>query len=201
MGMFDDIKRLSELAGQAPQMREAMAALNANDEDAITGASVEGSGKVVGYPTPAPEAGLARMHIQLEVTVPGRAAYQVDHVFNAARMREALMPGVSVPVKVDAADPNRLAIEWEKVAPAGMPNFDRAMKTAGFPGSYTAAPPVPPTAPGVPPAPVAAPPAAAAPGGDWLERLTKLGKLRDEGILTEAEFAAQKTKILASRPS
>jgi hypothetical protein len=33
---------------------------------------------------------------------------------------------------------------------------------------------------------------------DPVERLKELAKLRDEGILTEEEFAAQKAKILAT---
>jgi Short C-terminal domain len=40
-----------------------------------------------------------------------------------------------------------------------------------------------------------APPAADQP--DMLEQLQKLGELRAAGVLTEAEFAAQKAKILA----
>ena len=40
------------------------------------------------------------------------------------------------------------------------------------------------------PAPVAAP--------DPIEQLTKLAALKDQGILTDAEFQAQKAKILAS---
>jgi Short C-terminal domain len=43
------------------------------------------------------------------------------------------------------------------------------------------------------PAPTPAP----APAPDPLEQLTKLGQLRDSGVLTEAEFEAQKAKILA----
>ena len=42
--------------------------------------------------------------------------------------------------------------------------------------------------------------AAAAPaddGPDMLDQLQKLGELRAAGVLTEAEFAAQKAKILA----
>jgi hypothetical protein len=45
-----------------------------------------------------------------------------------------------------------------------------------------------------PPAPAAPP--AAAPQVDMVEQLKKLGELRDAGILTEEEFAAQKAKIL-----
>ncbi len=44
-------------------------------------------------------------------------------------------------------------------------------------------------------APPPPPPAAEAP--DMLDQLQKLGELRAAGVLTEAEFAAQKAKILA----
>jgi hypothetical protein len=47
-----------------------------------------------------------------------------------------------------------------------------------------------------PPAPVAAAPAATG-SDDLIETLQKLGALRDQGILTEAEFEAQKAKALA----
>jgi Short C-terminal domain len=46
-----------------------------------------------------------------------------------------------------------------------------------------------------------APPPQAAPapaGGDTVEQLKELGELRDSGVLTEEEFAAQKAKLLAS---
>jgi hypothetical protein len=52
-----------------------------------------------------------------------------------------------------------------------------------------------PMAPPVPAAPVP-PPAPAAPQLDMVEQLKKLGELRDAGILTEEEFAAQKAKVL-----
>ena len=44
------------------------------------------------------------------------------------------------------------------------------------------------------------PPQAAAPSSaaDPIEQLKELGELRDKGVLTEEEFAAQKAKILAS---
>ena len=46
-------------------------------------------------------------------------------------------------------------------------------------------------APAPPPAPVTAS------GGGMLEQLRQLGELRDNGVLTEAEFEAQKARILA----
>jgi hypothetical protein len=45
----------------------------------------------------------------------------------------------------------------------------------------------------------APPPAAAAPsaGPSMIDQLKELGELKDQGILTEDEFAAQKAKLLA----
>jgi hypothetical protein len=42
------------------------------------------------------------------------------------------------------------------------------------------------------------PPAPAAGTGDMIEQLKQLGELKDAGVLTEAEFAVQKSKILGS---
>jgi len=41
-------------------------------------------------------------------------------------------------------------------------------------------------------------PAPAAPAPDPIEQLQKLAELKDQGILTDAEFDAQKAKILAA---
>jgi hypothetical protein len=49
---------------------------------------------------------------------------------------------------------------------------------------YQAAPPPPP------------PPAAVDDGADMIAQLEKLGELRDKGILTDEEFAAQKARLL-----
>jgi len=40
-------------------------------------------------------------------------------------------------------------------------------------------------------------PVAAAPAPDMIEQLKELAQLKDQGILTEAEFDAQKAKLLA----
>jgi Short C-terminal domain len=49
-----------------------------------------------------------------------------------------------------------------------------------------------------PPAPAPAAPAAPVePDDDMFAQLEKLGDLRDKGILTDEEFAAQKAKLLA----
>jgi hypothetical protein len=40
-------------------------------------------------------------------------------------------------------------------------------------------------------------PAPAAPGGDRVEQLKDLAALREQGVLTEEEFAAEKARILS----
>ena len=47
-------------------------------------------------------------------------------------------------------------------------------------------------------APVEAAPAAAAPAKDPMEQLKELAALHEQGVLTDAEFEIQKTKILQS---
>lgn len=49
-----------------------------------------------------------------------------------------------------------------------------------------------------PPPQYAPPPAPAAPAPDPIEQLQRLADLKNQGILTEEEFAAQKAKILAA---
>ena len=44
----------------------------------------------------------------------------------------------------------------------------------------------------------APPPAAAPAAADPVQQLKELGELRDKGVLTEEEFAAQKAKVLGS---
>ena len=46
------------------------------------------------------------------------------------------------------------------------------------------------------PPPAAPPPAAAAPAEDRVTKLKELASLKDQGILTDAEFAAEKARIL-----
>jgi hypothetical protein len=80
-------------------------------------------------------------------------------------------------------DPDRLAAQ-QGGAPAGAP-----------------APPAAEPPPGAAAAPGAAPPDAAAPAqgddmDDRLEQLERLARLRDQGVLTQAEFEAQKQQIL-----
>lgn len=62
-------------------------------------------------------------------------------------------------------------------------------------GTAAAAAAAPPTAP-PPEAPPAAPPAAAAADEGVAGEIKKLGALRDQGLITEEEFAAKKKQLL-----
>jgi hypothetical protein len=53
-------------------------------------------------------------------------------------------------------------------------------------------------APAYPPQEYAAPPPAAPAGEDRVEKLKELAALKDQGVLTEQEFAAEKARILGS---
>lgn len=67
-----------------------------------------------------------------------------------------------------------------------------AAQDAASAGAHGAAPLAAAPAPALP---VHAPPAPQ--GGDLIEQLERLGQLRAAGVLTDAEFEAQKARILA----
>jgi Short C-terminal domain len=69
-------------------------------------------------------------------------------------------------------------------------NVARRQAARHAPAEPAPAPP-PPAAPAPPPA--AAP---AAPAADPMEQLTKLAALKQQGLLTDEEFATQKAKLL-----
>ncbi len=66
-----------------------------------------------------------------------------------------------------------------------------AAQDAAAASAATAAPVTPATSPAAPSTPAVG-------GPSVLDQLTQLGQLRDAGVLTEAEFEAQKQRILAS---
>ena len=58
--------------------------------------------------------------------------------------------------------------------------------------------PPPPQYAAPPPPQYAQPAPAPAPAADPIEQLTKLAALKEQGILTDAEFVAQKARILSA---
>ena len=77
--------------------------------------------------------------------------------------------------------------KWEQQENAAAYEQQQAAAAAAPPPQYAAPPPQ-----YAAPAPAAAPSSA-----DTIEQLTKLGELKAAGILTDAEFEAQKAKIIA----
>jgi putative oligomerization/nucleic acid binding protein len=77
-------------------------------------------------------------------------------------------------------------------------NVARRQAARHAPAEPAPAPP-PPAAPAPPPPAASAPPppaAPAAPAADPMEQLTKLAALKQQGLLTDEEFATQKAKLL-----
>lgn len=66
-------------------------------------------------------------------------------------------------------------------------NVARRQNARAMQANESAPPPPPPPAPADAPAPT---------GQELIDQLTQLGALRDQGILTEEEFAAQKARLL-----
>jgi hypothetical protein len=72
--------------------------------------------------------------------------------------------------------------------------YEQQQQYAPPPQSYTP-PPAPP--PPAPPPPAPAPAAAAAPAGDDVSaQLQRLSDLKNQGVLTDEEFAAAKARLL-----
>jgi len=98
--------------------------------------------------------------------------------------------GLKAAVAVKVAHMVHDRIEGRKQAQWAATGHPGAMPDPGGPPGGMAAPA------GAPEATTAA--AASPPGGDVLDQLAKLGELKAAGVLTEAEFQAQKTRILSS---
>ena len=116
------------------------------------------------------------LYLDLEVHVDGLAPYQIANQY-LVPASAPLGPGVVVPVRVDPNDQTKIAIEWAKVAEGPTPG---EVRPAG--GVASAAGPA---------VPIAA-------AGDPIAALERLAKLRDAGVLTEAEFAQAKAAILGT---
>ena len=75
----------------------------------------------------------------------------------------------------------------------------------GAPGPAPPAPPVPPPVQPARPAPppvtaAGPPPAAAADETSWIAQLQRLAQLRDQGVLSDAQYQAAKQRVLGQKP-
>jgi zinc-ribbon family/Short C-terminal domain len=70
------------------------------------------------------------------------------------------------------------------------------------PPAQQAPPPVPPPPPAPPPVTAAGPPPAAADDEtSWISQLQRLAQLRDQGVLSGAEYEAAKRRVLEQKPT
>jgi len=123
---------------------------------------------------------MGKWELLLSVAVPGRPRF--GYRFTDKVPRKALvLPGIDIPVELDG---DRVRIPWDQIG--SMDKFVTSLASAAK--AARAASPI---------ASAAQPPSAEVPSeSDPLDDLERLGKLRDAGILTEAEFAAEKARVL-----
>jgi hypothetical protein len=170
--------------------------LNIDIKDGLRGSAVVQSSSM-----PVPQAQAYNANMWLDVHVEGRAPYRVRHECMVKAGKHP-WPGTTLPVVVDRENPERIDVQWQDIQ-----TVDERMAEA--PG---------PAAPGAPGGgqpqvidlrgteaaeQIRAALAGAGPAGsgnvveDRIASLERISKLRDSGVLSEAEFEAEKARILA----
>jgi hypothetical protein len=166
--MSKQYKRPSMLEGLA-QAKDAMAGIQ--ESQRVTATGVAGSARVLGVAdTGATLNDHPVCEVSLEVTVPGQGPYTTAIKQAIPRLQvPMLQPGATLAVKVDPADRDIVVLDWQGQAEQAMALSGQAMQSAGT-GAGAAQDPV--------------------------ARLERLQALKDKGLLSEAEFDAQKQRIL-----
>ena len=164
--MSKQYKRPSMLEGLA-QAKDAMAGIQ--ETQRVTATGVPGTARVLAVTdTGATLNDHPVCEVQLEVTVPGQAPYATTIKQAIPRMQAPMLqPGTSLAVKVDPADRDVVVLDWQSQGEQAMALAGQATGGGG-----------------------------AGAAQDPVARLERLQALKDKGLLTEAEFAAQKQRIL-----
>lgn len=167
--------------------------------------------------------GSARCRLNLVIERPGAQSYPVE-ISPIVAMKRWPFPGQRLPVEVSASDPMKVRVRWDEV-PTGSERAraqadDLAARMNQGPASQGAPPgafPGMPVVPGQTNVTVDGQPVSGADAEAWqamiaqamggapaagadprLTALQQLAALRDSGVLTEAEFEAQKARILGA---
>lgn len=168
--------------------------LNVDIKDGLPGSAVVQSSSV-----PTEAARSYNVSMWLDVYVEGREPYRVKHECMVKAGKHP-WPGTTLPVVVDREKPDRIDIQWEQLQ-----TVDERM-TEGGPAPTAAGQPQVYDLRGTGLADQirgALEAAGAAPEGrsnmveDRIAQLERLSKLRESGVLSEAEFEAEKARILA----
>ena len=189
MGLFKgmkDVKGLTDHHGGMPSIRGAFKDLGSISDDRgereILKSGTAARAVAKGFTEPVLGDRFA-LQIPLEIHPPGGAPYTVNYVFSSARMKAPMTVGMEVPVKIDPADPQRVAVQWDAqqagIAAAG---GDMAAVMAGMSANYA----------------TSADDAvrAAASKEDPQARLSKLETMHQAGLITDEELAAKRDAIL-----
>jgi hypothetical protein len=178
-GMRGQMAQMGDMISQSKDML-ADVTDQSGDRARILAEGRKGEGVIVGMGTPERGAQWFNLNIDLEVHVSGKDPYRVNNMYMVPATAQ-LGQGVTLPIAVDQNDDAKVAIDWDK-AP-GAPAEGQVRPAGGM------TPPVQQVA---------------HPAGSWanvtdqdsVAKLEKLAQLKESGALTEAEFEAQKAKIL-----
>lgn len=169
------MSQMGDMIGQAKEQLEDLTE-QSGDQQRVLAEGIPGEAIIMAMGTPARGAQQFNLDLDLEVHVSGRDPYRVANQYMVPASAP-LGQGARLPVKVDPNDPAKVAIDCASVGHG--PAHGEVRPVAGAP-----APPAPePSAGG---------------GDDALAQLERLAKLRDSGVLTDAEFDQQKARILGS---
>jgi len=176
-GLGGQMAQMGDMLGQAT---EQLAELTdqSSDQSRLLTEGIAAQGVIIGMGTPARGATTYNLDIDLEVHVSGRAPYRVANQYLVPDAVQ-IGPGVTLPIRVDASDQSKIAIDWNQAA---RPPKRGEVRPAGAGAAPAAA--------------AAAAPAASGGGGDTVAELERLAKLRDSGALSDAEFEQQKARVL-----
>jgi hypothetical protein len=173
-GLGGSMAQMGDMIGQA---NEQLKELNdqSGEQSGLLATGIAAEGVIIGHGTPARGASWFNLDIDMEIHVPGRKPYRVNNQYMVPATA-TLGPGVKLPVKVDANDQAKIAIDWQSADTAPARGEVRPA------GDAAASAPAPSGGGGA--------------GGDSVAELERLVKLRDSGALTDAEFEQQKARIL-----
>jgi hypothetical protein len=175
-GLGGTMAQMGDMLGQA---NEQMKELNdqSGEQSGLLATGIKAEGVIVAHGTPARGASWFNLDIDMEIHVPGREPYRVNNQYMVPATA-TLGPGVKLPVKVDANDQAKIAIDWQNADTA--PARGEVRPADGATASASAP----------------APSSGASGGTDSVAELERLVKLRDSGALTDSEFEQQKARIL-----
>ena len=166
-GMGGMVSQMGDMLGQMNEQLQDLAEQSGDQQRLLT-QGIPADAVIVTMGTPARGAQQFNLDLDLEVHMAGRAPYRVANQYIVPAWAP-LAPGLNLPVRVDPSDQAKLAIDWHNVAQAARHGEVR---------------------------PVAAAPGDPGADDDPLDKLERLAKLRDSGVLTQAEFDEQKKRLL-----